>query len=111
MPPPDPWRSDGFGVGSPRVHPRAGGNHDTDVAVGPGLGAQSPAESQGDAGGAASRGPIGAQAAARSPSTERMVSRSERLGAQPTSCCQRLPSTMQRNWMWSSSGGGKLASR
>ncbi|AEI66148.1 TPR repeat-containing protein [Corallococcus macrosporus] len=30
---------------------------------------------------------------------------------QATSFTQRLPSTAHRNWMWSSSGGGKLASR
>jgi hypothetical protein len=60
---------------------------------------------RGSAGGSAD------QAAARSPSTDRMVSFIECPGTQPTSAVHRPPSTMQRNWMWSSSGGGKLASR
>src|SRR5215831_12172781 len=46
-----------------------------------------------------------------SSSTERMVSRIEYRGFQPTSFTHREPSTAQRNWMWSSSGGGKLARR
>lgn len=44
-----------------------------------------------------------------SSNTERMVSRIEYDGFHPKSFAQREPSTAQRNWMWSSSGGGKDA--
>src|SRR5262249_41782356 len=44
-------------------------------------------------------------------STERIVSRMEYFGFQLVAFSQADPSTAHKNWMWSNSGGGKLARR